>query len=212
MTGIEPDADEDYRFSNDWFGVTAPIWETLMAELRPSRILEIGGFEGRGTCFFIAQAALNPQSEVHCVDTWDGGIEHDGENMGAVEARFRHNTALALEATPKIVKFVVHKGNSDTEMARLLAAGMRNHFDLVYVDGSHQAPDVICDAVLAFRLLRVGGILVFDDYLWAERLPGGVDLLRCPRIAIDSFASLYARKLVQLGFPLRQVYFQKLSD
>lgn len=71
---------------------------------------------------------------------------------------------------------------------------------------------MIADAVLGFRLLRVGGLLVFDDYLWAEKLPGGPDVLRCPRIAVDSFATLYARKVRQLSMPLIQAYFQKLSD
>lgn len=212
MTEFDAAAQVDYQFTNDWFDATRPIWETLLAELKPSRILEVGSFEGRGACYFIGQAALNPQSEVHCVDTWGGGVEHGGEDMAAVEARFRHNTALALEATPKIVKFTVHKDTSDVALARLLASGKRNYFDLVYIDGSHQAPDVLADAVLGFRLLRVGGLLVFDDYLWQEKLPSGTDVLRCPRIAVDSFATIYARKVRQLGFPLLQAYFQKLAD
>lgn len=208
----ESDAVQDYQFTNDWFDVTLPIWEALLTELRPSRILEVGSFEGRGSCYFIRQAAKNPQSEVHCVDTWGGGVEHGGEDMRAVEARFHRNTALALEATPKIVAFTAHKDASDVALARLLASGKRNYFDLVYIDGSHQAPDVIADAVLAFRLLRLGGLLVFDDYLWAEKLPGGTDVLRCPRIAVDAFASLYARKAKQLSLPLIQAYFQKIAD
>ena len=49
--------------------------------------------------------------------------------------------------------------------------------DFIYVDGSHQAHDVLCDAILSFKLLRVGGIVCFDDYLWGrsafpmERIP-----------------------------------------
>ncbi len=33
---------------------------------------------------------------------------------------------------------------------------------VIYVDGSHKARDVIADAVLAWALLRPGGILIFD--------------------------------------------------
>lgn len=41
-----------------------------------------------------------------------------------------------------------------------------NAFDFYYVDGSHVAPDVMADAVLGWRLLKPGGIMVFDDYEW----------------------------------------------
>jgi hypothetical protein len=33
-------------------------------------------------------------------------------------------------------------------------------------DGSHRARDVLEDAVLSWPLLKVGGIMLFDDYLW----------------------------------------------
>ncbi|WP_415440554.1 hypothetical protein, partial [Acetobacter orientalis] len=39
------------------------------------------------------------------------------------------------------------------------------------------------DAVLSFKLLRKGGVLIFDDYLWSEGVEGGNNLLRCPKIA-----------------------------
>lgn len=39
-------------------------------------------------------------------------------------------------------------------------------FDVVYVDGSHQGPQVLGDAVMADALLRPGGMLIFDDFEW----------------------------------------------
>lgn len=36
------------------------------------------------------------------------------------------------------------------------------HRQVVYIDGSHAAKDVIADAVLAWALLRPGGVLIFD--------------------------------------------------
>lgn len=203
--------DADYRFTNEWFEAARRAWDAIVADWRPSRILEIGSYEGRGSCYFIDAVASNPQSEVHCVDTWEGGIEHGDIPMGDVEQRFHHNTRIALENTPKIVKLKVHKGQSDRVLARLLAEGYGEYFDVVYVDGSHQAPDVLCDAVLGFRLVRVGGLMAFDDYLWAEVLPGGRDPLRCPRPAIDAFYAMYFRKLRQLPLLPIQVYFEKTA-
>ena len=67
-------------------------------------------------------------------------------------------------------------------------------FDFIYVDGSHQAPDVLCDAVMAWRVLRDGGVMVFDDYLWGDpRMP-----LHRPKVAIDAFMNIFAAELIVL--------------
>jgi predicted O-methyltransferase YrrM len=97
-------------------------------------------------------------------------------------------------------------------LAKLLASGKEGFFDFIYVDGSHQAPDVLCDAVMSFRLLRPGGIIAFDDYLWQEPLPYGADPIRSPKIAIDAFTNIYCRKITVLSMHLYQLYVRKLSD
>jgi predicted O-methyltransferase YrrM len=43
---------------------------------------------------------------------------------------------------------------------------VKNSFDLIYIDGSHHTDDVIVDAIKGFELLKVGGIMIFDDYFW----------------------------------------------
>ncbi len=73
-------------------------------------------------------------------------------------------------------------------------------------------PTSLADAVLAFKLLKVGGHLVFDDYVWAEELPYGQDPIRCPKPAIDAFTTLYCRKLKILEAPLYQLYVRKTAD
>jgi hypothetical protein len=54
--------------------------------------------------------------------------------------------------------------------------------------------------------------MAFDDYLWAENLPTGIDPIRCPKPAIDAFTNLYCRKLRILQAPLYQLYVQKVAD
>ncbi len=100
-------------------------------------------------------------------------------------------------------------GLNSTQLPKLLAEGKQGYFDFVYIDGSHQAPDVLLDAILGFEPLRTQGIIVFDDYLWQEPLPGGTDPIRCPKIAIDAFTNIYCRKLRIIGAPLYQLYMQK---
>ncbi len=207
-----PPAD-DYTFTVNWFAYGArPIWDAMMPEIDPARVLEVGSFEGASACYLIETLGQRHPLEIHCVDSWAGGVEHDGLDMTAVEERFRGNLRIALRRAPQPVEVNVHKGPSDRELARLLAAGMANHFDFIYIDGSHQAPDVLADAVLGFRLLRVGGVMGFDDYIWQEALPYGKDPLRCPKPAIDAFANLYMRKLDIVPAPIGQFYIRKTAD
>ena len=131
--------------------------------------------------------------------------------MPEVEPRFRHNTGIALEKAANHVTLEVHRGYSDVELAKLLANGMQNYFDFIYVDGSHQAPDVLLDALLSFKLLRVGGLIGFDDYQWFDPLAPG-DILRSPKLAVDVFTNVYRKKVQMVQSPIFQVYVQKVSD
>jgi predicted O-methyltransferase YrrM len=208
--------EKTYNFTTDWFQNTAkPVWDQLIPQIRPTRILEIGSFEGASACYLIDALAGDHPIELHCIDSWGGGIEHVemGVNMSAVEARFDANIASAMKGSTHAVNFHKHKAYSDVALAKLLADPARRlAFDFVYIDGSHQAPDVLSDAVLAFRLLRVGGVMAFDDYLWSENLPYGKDPIRSPKIAIDAFTNIYCRKLNVLSAPLYQLYVQKTAD
>lgn len=210
-----PDGECTYKYTNNWFNSTAKnIWESLFSSFKPKKILEIGSYEGASTCYLIKKLALDTPLEIHCVDTWQGGIEHRdrGIDMAAVESRFIHNTALARSEVPYAVTLTVHKGYSYYSLSTLIANNQGHSFDLAYIDGSHQASDVLADAVLAFKLLKVGGIMIFDDYLWAEELSFGKDLLRCPKLAIDSFINCYFRKVKVISAPLYQLYVRKIEE
>lgn len=207
-----------YQFTTTWFqGSGKAIWDELIPRIVPRQILEIGSYEGASACYLIDKVGALAEMEIHCIDTWQGGIEHQADgtapaNMGDVEARFHHNVQFALKNALHKAHVHVYKQSSDDCMAAMLGRGLRNHFDFVYVDGSHQAPDVLSDAVLGFKLLKVGGIMAFDDYLWFEELPQGRDLLRCPKPAIDAFTNLYCRKLRILATPQLQLFVQKTGD
>lgn len=210
------------QFTNNWFEVTAqPSWELLVPQVNPRRILEIGSYEGRSTCWLIDTLA-NPLEplDIHCIDSWSGGIEHQlggvaPADMAAVEERFNANIkalVAAKRAKGMTLSVASHRGLSWQVLPKLLAEGLGGLFDWIYVDGSHQAPDVLSDAVMAFYLLRVGGILCFDDYLWSEYSPIERDPLRCPKPAIDSFSAVFFRKVNMLSAPPVQAFFQKVSD
>jgi hypothetical protein len=71
---------------------------------------------------------------------------------------------------------------------------------VIYIDGSHLGQDVLVDAVLAFDLLKIGGIMVFDDYNWFTNWASDIR----PGVAIDSFVTMYRHQLefVHRGYQL----------
>jgi len=199
-----------YQFTTDWFSRFASIWRSLLSRYPPSRILEIGSYEGRCACFLIEECAQERPITLHCVDTWTGGVEHDPAAMAAVEERFDANLEIARGSARHPVDFHKHKAASRTALARLLAAEEEG-FDLVYIDGSHQAPDVLTDAVLSFQLLKVGGLMIFDDYLWSHEGRGRQDFYNMPKPAVDAFINIFQRKMSVIGAPLYQLYAQKVA-
>src|SRR5690606_20727301 len=66
-------------------------------------------------------------------------------------------------------------------------------YDVIYIDGGHEGVNVIEDAVHAFRLVKQGGLICFDDYEWDGSGEGPKHVL--PMRAIDAFLEIYAHKI-----------------
>jgi len=186
-----------YKFTKDWFQLGPVLWPELVKHLpdRPSRrFLEIGSFEGRSAVWIIENMAT-PADHVFLVDTWEGGQEHSEINMRDVEARFDANIAQARTklGCPQIHK--IKTTSTDALAHQLRWMKTENQLmDFIYIDGSHQAKDVLTDACMAWQLLREGGVMVFDDYLWGDpRTP-----LQRPKVAIDAFMNIFGGEIVVL--------------
>ena len=74
-------------------------------------------------------------------------------------------------------------------------------YDIIYIDGDHGAIAVLSDVILSFTSLKVGGMLIFDDYQWEEAInyiDKSIELSEeeisrlQPKIAIDSFINVFA--------------------
>jgi hypothetical protein len=164
-------------FSKDWFSQHIPVWTGLLSELKGQpdiRALEIGSFEGRSTCWLLENILTGDGARIDCVDTFKGGEEHAGRSIDW--SNLRQTFEGNVEAWRERVS--IHADES----ARVLR-GLPAGFDIVYIDGSHAAPDVLADAVLSWPLLKAGGIMIFDDYLWRQDPRPE----HCPRLAIDGF-------------------------
>lgn len=171
--------DQQGKFSNRWVDHNLPKWLQVLEKedfkSKPLAVLEIGSWEGRSVCFFMTYL---PKATLVAVDTWQGGDEHqDYSQLGAIEQQFDGNVRAFGGRVQKA------KG---TSLAFFLSRPKEQQFDLIYVDGSHAVDDVICDAIKAFECLKVGGILIFDDYTWTYYK----NARRNPAAAINAFLQM----------------------
>jgi hypothetical protein len=122
--------------------------------------------------------------------------EVDPIDFSEVKERFDKNTSKFKSSVSTF------QGTSISFFAGLPAKKM---FNLMYIDGSHNSDDVLLDAVLSFKHLEPGGLLIFDDYLWDFF----DDPRETPRPGIDAFLSLKRNELdlVYFGY---QVIIKKL--
>jgi predicted O-methyltransferase YrrM len=199
-------------FSQDWFSRSIPCWEALLGRMtqggQPLRILEVGVFEGRSTCWLLEHFCRAADSHITVIDTFEGGVEHQGLDLTTLRALFEAN--IATVESSAVVEIL--QGYSSRELANLIASGAGNPgYDFISVDASHQAPDVLADCVLSFQLLKRGGVMALDDYLWSAEQLGREDLLNSPKIAIDAFTNIFRRQVrVIPNLPLYQLYVQKI--
>jgi predicted O-methyltransferase YrrM len=153
----------------------------------PVRYLEIGSFEG-GSLVLI-HALLKGQLHATVIDPFEDYDELAGTKMSSVEAAF-HANVKAVGANVRVLK-----GASVLRLPELIAAG--ELFDLIYIDGAHTGLDVTADAVLSWRLLAPGGLMIFDDYRNAGCKP-----------AIDAFVNLVKRDAI-VGDVASQVFLRR---
>jgi len=199
-------------FTQDWFSRSIPCWDFLLKNLsregKPLRVLEIGVFEGRSTCWLLENYCTSMQSHITVIDTFSGGVEHDHLDLNNLRLLFEKN----IHSVGSPAQVTIMQGYSCHELSTLISKGSEEDvFDFISIDASHQAPDVLIDCVLALQLLRKGGVMALDDYLWTSEPLGAEDPINSPKIAIDAFTNIFRRKVrVIPNLPLYQLYLQKI--
>lgn len=175
-----------YKDATNWIGFVPQTTE-------PIRYLEIGVLCGNNVLSVEKLYATHPDSVLVCVDPWIDYQEYP-EYKGKIESYYD----MFLENTDHISdKLEVHRNFSHS----ILPTFEDCSFDLIYIDGNHHPHFVLEDAVLAFRKLKVGGWMVFDDYEGPD-VPVGI------RAFIDGF-----KRCIDSHVGLRgcQVFVKKTS-
>lgn len=166
MTGL-------HSFSFDWFTAHIPQFQRHLSHLRdtPCLAVEVGAHEGRSTTWLL-----------------DNVLTHEGARIVSIDWVLQPAFWSNIEASHGLEKTQFILGLSG-EVLRTLPLGTA---DFVYIDGSHRTPDVLEDAVLAFRLLKRDGIMAFDDYHWNDPR---FEHEGFPKPAIDCFLNAYKLRI-----------------
>ncbi len=172
-----------YQFTNPWFMGNVPAWDKALSPYKGKldvRYLEVGAYEGRSLLWAVEHVLTHPTSRATAIDIF----------YGDYEARYRANVAMSGAAD----RVETIKAPSQVALRGLPLES----YDIVYIDGSHATADVLEDAVLSWRLLKVGGALIFDDYQWVGAECGGHAkdaATDWPKPAIDAFYHCFAAKV-----------------
>lgn len=183
-----------YIFSEDWTTRHTARWQSTLAHLKDKanvRALEIGSYEGRSAIWFLENILTHPSSAISCVDIfereYETNFDHNTRYFGAKVKKIRAPSQIALRSL---------------ELAT---------YDFAYIDGSHTSKDTLFDAVLTWDLLKPGGIIIIDDYLWEN---GKEDLNNdafTPQLGINAFLNVLEPYLDVLDRG-SQIILRKRSD
>ena len=158
---------------------------TYLAGKPDLRFLQIGAYTGDASVWLCENILTDPTSILIDVDTWAGSDESEHSRID-----FEKVLAYYEARITRYQKVVRLKMTSDKYFTGEIVA----QFDFIYIDGDHTAAQVERDANSAWSLLRAGGILAFDDYLWGRDLPPETT----PKPAIDKFLLDKKDEYVQL--------------
>jgi len=146
---------------------------------RPIKYLEIG--RGENVLSTIDTYASHPDSIAICIDLWNEEQNTYKTFLNTIEESGKEN-------------ITVHRGYSH----KIVPTLDNESFDIIYIDGSHEPECVLEDAVLSFRKLKTGGVMIFNGHYF--------DITRK---CIDGFLSVYDTKINKLGLKNSQMFIQK---
>jgi predicted O-methyltransferase YrrM len=190
-----------YNYTYDWVTIHEKTWTNFLSPyigVPNLQFLEVGSYEGRSTVWFLENILTHETAKITCID------QHFRENFYLNMAKFSDKISIISD---------------NSQVALRADKFLHANFDVIYIDGSHIARHVLEDAILALPSLKVGGIMIFDDYWWEEpsRTEKNNQLTEEqisrlePKIAIDSFVNVFGDSL-EVVYKQYQVICKKVAE
>lgn len=168
---------------------------------QPIRCLQIGAYTGDATEWMLENVLTHDDAVLFDVDPWTGSDEpvHHELDWKSVEETYLERHKGAIESG----KLKVRKMTSDEFFS---SDEGKTGFNFIYIDGNHEAAQVLKDGLNAIYRVGVGGIVAFDDYMWTL----GKGLWADPKPAIDAIWVCHSNKfeIIDRG---QQVWLKRIS-
>ena len=167
------------NFSQKWFLNNFEIFTFFLPKDKSLKFdyLEVGCYEGLSSFYVLSE---NKIINAFFLDIWDMPNPNSktlSPNFDLIEKAFDQNLSG--------FDFKKMKNDSVISMRKLLKENV--HFDFIYIDGSHNGEDILSDAIEAFKILKVNGLMFFDDFLQHDD-----NRILQSYVGIDKFLSLYS--------------------
>jgi predicted O-methyltransferase YrrM len=184
FTGIQ------YRLADNWFSLV----NVNDFKNKPINYLEIGTFYGANIISVAKTYGLHSDSKLYCIDPWEDYNDYPEykNQQTTIYDSFINN----IEKFDVKDKIVINRGYSNREIPKF----QDDFFDIVYIDGNHESEYILEDAILSFRKLKKGGIMIFDDYHW---------VWHTTQKGIDAFRNCFCNKITDLGTIETQVIIKE---
>jgi predicted O-methyltransferase YrrM len=162
-------------FTVDWTSHHIADWEKHLGHLKgkPAVGLEIGVYEGRSTEWFCRNVLDHQKSRLICVDLFSNKERYGTYLSNMIELDLLHKLDIRRQPSEQMML-------------------PPNYLDFAYIDGDHLGPAVWMDSALAFRSLKSGGVMIWDDLKWPGReTPAHLS----PKFVIESFLTAFHGKI-----------------
>jgi predicted O-methyltransferase YrrM len=179
-------------YTNDWFDGNTALWAELLKDVKGKenlKYLEIGVAEGKSAFWMLENILTHPKSQATLVDPFF--------------RNYRKVFFSNYESYPYKSKIIIKEGLSEVVLRKLPL----NHYNIIYIDGSHNGINVFYDLANSWQLLKVGGLLIIDDKQWKEKeLP----IQLRPEQTVNAFLNVFSDEF-EIVHKEYQVWVKKLS-
>jgi predicted O-methyltransferase YrrM len=163
LDGYGDGFDEAFRIMDavpGWFDrLSAACFWSVIHELRPRRVVEIGSYMGRSTTL-LAEALRHARiadAELHAIDPHTGDRQHLAQlGLNSLPTLDLFRVFLSASGNKEVVQ--VHVATSSDALP---AVGV--DLDFVFVDGWHEYGAVLADVRDFGQLLSADGVMCIDD-------------------------------------------------
>lgn len=155
------------------------IFDKYLGHLKdkPCNFIEIGTYKGESAAYLLKNWPLSELVTIDPLTPYPIAGYEDYITKDLLKD-------IIINLSPYTERCVLDKRRSDEAFLNIDP----DSADMVFIDGDHRAATVYSDSINALRVVKPGGLIIWDDYKWTPKnIPNGEYNLDCPKWGIDFF-------------------------